>query len=51
MDYLILEPAVLTLANRCHNDFLLEEEEEEENFNKAMRFASYRQFTLSDMDL
>lgn len=50
MDYLILEPAVLTLANRCHNDFLLEEEEEE-NFNKAMRFASYQQFTLGDMDL
>ena len=49
MDYLILEPAVLTLANRCHNDFLLEEEEE--NFNKAMRFASYQQFTLGDMDL
>ena len=44
VDYLILEPAVLTLANRFRNGFLLEEEEE--NFNKAMRFAAHRQFTL-----
>ena len=39
MDHLILEPAVPTLANWFCNDFLLEEEEE--NFNKAMRFATY----------
>ena len=42
MDYLILETAILTLANRFRNDFLLKEE----NFNKAMQFAAYQQFTL-----
>ena len=42
MDYLILETAVRTLANRFCNDFLLKEE----NFNKAMQFAAYQQFTL-----
>ena len=49
MDYLILEPVVLTLGNRFRSDFLLEEEEE--NSTKQCDLQLIGSSPCGDMDL
>ena len=49
MEYIITEPSTLSLQNSYRDDIYVFGDEED--YNKALRHAAYRQFTLRGINI